>query len=296
MFIQHITIHNFGAIRHYDADLTQELNLIESRHTDEIAAVVGFLLCNTPPPTIPEQWLQADTRISAVIHLEETTYSICAKPQSGQLQLFATDATGGDATAQYQYALSHCKEQDEIESFDGQDKTMPLRLYRYRYREDDDDLSGRTERLADTNTFHRYLCQYTQDFRPEPINSKKKYQMAVSEQGIFEARYPGFSGEVFLSETEEKLFLYICFLNIAEFWAGFETIRDLHHEKKPLLIRDFIEFLDESVNINALVARTQKLQRQIIILTSPMDEEIKKKWMGELNGIFFKSCSAVCSR
>lgn len=279
MFIQHITIHNFGVIRYYDADLTQELNLIESRHTDEIAAVVGFLLCNTPPPTIPQQWLQADTQISAVINLEDTAYSICAKPQLGQLQLIATDATGGDATAQYQYALSHCKEQDEIESFDGQDKEVPLRLCRYRYREDDDDLSGRTERLADTNTFRRYLCQYTQDFRPEPINSKKKYQTAVSEQGIFEARYPGFSGEVFLSETEEKLFLYICFLNIAEFWAGFEKIRDLHHEKKPLLIRDFIEFLDESANINALIARTQKLQRQIIILTSPLDEESKKKWV-----------------
>lgn len=278
MFIQHITIQNFGAIRAYEADLTQELNLIESRHIDEIAAVVSLLLCNAPPPAMPEQWLQEGTRISAIIRLEDTTYSVCAKPQLGQLQLFATDATGGDATAQYQYALSHCAEQDAMEAFDGKDKTMPLRLCRYRYREDDD-LSGKTERLVDTNTFRRYLCQYIQEFRPEPINSQKKYQAAVSEQGIFGVQCSGFSGKIFLSETEEKLFLYICFLNIAEFWAGFEKIRDLHHEKKPLLIRDFVEFLDESANINALIARTQKLQRQIIILTSPLDEKSKKEWV-----------------
>ena len=196
---------------------------------------------------------------------------------------------------QYQYALSHSAEQDQIEAFDGQDKTMPLRLCQYRHREEADDLSNRTERLVDTNIFRRYLCQYIQNFCPEPINSKKKYQAAVSAQGIFEAQYPGFSGDVFLSETEERLFLYICFLNIAEFWAGFERIRDLHHEKKPLLIRNFIEFLDEEANINALIVRTQKLQRQIIILTSSLDEKSKKKWMEENNGIFLEPCSGVCS-
>ena len=92
--------------------------------------------------------------------------------------------------------------------------------------------------------------------------------------------YPGVSGEILLSETEEKLFLYICFLNIAEFWADVENIRNMHHEKKPLIIKNFIEFLDQTTDIDGLIARTTKLGRQVIILTLPMQESLKKKWMG----------------
>ena len=295
MFIQHITIENFGAILLYDTDLTQELNLIDSRYTDEIATAIKLLLCSRPNAAIPEHWIQAGTRISAAVCLENTVYQVCVTPQLGQLQLLATDSAGADVTVQYQYALFHCAEQDAIESFDGEDKRTPLRIYRYWCHEEDDDLSRRTERLADTKTFRRYLQQYIQNYRPEPINSQKKYHTTISPQGAFDVAFPGVVDRIHLSETEKRLFFYICFLNVAEFWVGFETLRDLHHEKKPLLIQNFVEFLDEAADIDGLIARTQKLHRQMIILTSPMDEELKKKWIGGNNGVFLKSCNAVCS-
>ena len=93
--------------------------------------------------------------------------------------------------------------------------------------------------------------------------------------------YSDVCGEINLSQTEEKLFRYICFLNIAEFWEDIENVRNIHHEKKPLLVKNFIDFLDESTDINSLIARTVQLGRQVIILTLPMQETIKKKWMGE---------------
>ena len=268
MVISHLTIRNFGAIQFYDADFTPELNWIHSRYTDEISTALGFLLCNKTSPVIPKQWLQACTYIFAEIRLADTVYKVWAKPALGRLQLFVVDPSGADATARYAYALSHCPEQDAIETFDGQDKTTPFRLCRYRNLEDRDDLSHRTHRLADTKAFRRHLFQYIHSLPPEPINSKKNYQAAINAQGAFEVVQPGVPGKVFLSETEEKLFFYICFLNIAEFWVDFERTRDLHHEKKPLVIQNFLEFLDESVNSNGLIARTRKLQRQIMILTS----------------------------
>ena len=281
MYIQHVTIENFGAIRFYNVDFTSELNLIESRHTAEIAAAIAFLLCNKLPSAIPEQWLQEDTRISATVSLEDATYVVCAKSHLGQLQISAVDPTGADTKVQYQYELSHCPEQDDIEAFDGQDKTTPLRLYRYYCREDPNDLSGRTGCLVDTKTFRRHLYQYIQNFRPEPINSKKNYQAAMDSQGKFQVFYPGFSGDVYLSETEQKLFHYICFLNVAEFWADIEKIRDMHHEKKPLVIENFLEFLDDSTDIQGLIARTVKLQRQVLILTPPMQKEMKQNGIGK---------------
>ena len=154
-------------------------------------------------------------------------------------------------------------------------------------------MSSRTESLTDTKTFRSHLIQYIKAFRPEPINCKKDYLTAMTSQGRFEVCCPGVSGHICLSETEEKLFLYICFLNVAEFWADIEKIRDLHHEKKPLVIQNFLEFLDESTDIRALAARTIKLQRQIIILTPPLSVYMKAKWTRKdgLRGILFKSGS-----
>ena len=295
MFIQHIAIENFGAIRHYDTELQQGLNIVESRYGAELHEAIGFLVCNGGVSGIPEQWLRDDLLISATIRLEDTVYTVCIRSVSGRPQISATDPIGNDVTAQYKYALSHCEEQNSAELFGGWEPYIHLRLSGYCDQDFWAVLSDRTDRLIDTKTFHRYLYNYIHSFVPEPLGSKKNYLASINQQGKFEVILPGFDGEIHLSETEKRLFSYICFLNVAEFWAGFEVMRDLHHEKKPLLIQDFLEYLDAGADISGLIARTQKLHRQIIILTSPMEGEIKKKWMGENNGIFFKSCSAGSS-
>lgn len=292
MIIRRITIQDFGSVQFYETALTPELNIVDSHYTPEILATIEFLLCSKALQTIPPTWIQPTTRLTAEVLSETGVYTVTAMPCNGRLALTVTDYSGTDATDAYQYMLSHCPEQDATDSFDGQDKTLPLRLCWYRNCADaPENMSDKTDSLTDTKTFRCHLLGYIKAFQPEPINCKKAYQTAITPQGRFEVFYPGVSGNVSLSETEEKLFLYICFLNIAEFWADIEKIRDMHHEKKPLVIQNFLEFLDESTDIRALVARTIRLQRQIIILTGPMDEETKKKWLGKdgLNGILFES-------
>lgn len=284
MIIRYITICNFGSVRSYHTALNPKFNLIDTHFIPELSAAFEFLLCSKARQGIPTVWIRENTRITAGILLNNTIYTANVTPGKDRLQLAVTDPSGNDVTDYYRYTLSHCPEQDVTERFDGQDKTLPLRLCWYRNREDDEipvDLSDRTERLADTKTFRSHLIRYIKAFQPEPIHCKKNYQTTINEQGKFEVLYPGATGEVFLSETEEKLFLYICFLNIAEFWADIEKIRDLHHEKKPLLIQNFLEFLDESTDISSLITRTLKTKRQGILLTPPLNEKIKKKWIGK---------------
>ena len=137
--------------------------------------------------------------------------------------------------------------------------------------------------MVSTKTFRSHLIRYIKAFEPEPINNIKNYKATINNQGRFEVVYPGVSDELLLSETEEKLFWYICFLNVAEFWTDVENIRNMHHEKKPLIIKNFLEFLDQTTDIDGLIARTTKLGRQVIILTLPMQESLKRKWMGKYN-------------
>jgi len=281
MIIQRITIQDFGSVQFYDTVLTPELNIIDSRYTPEISAAIEFFLCSKAQQTIPSMWLRSSTRLTAEVLSETDAYTVTATHCDGRLTLAVTDNNGMDVTDAYQNMLSHCLEQDATEKFDGRDKALPLRLCWYRNCDDaPENVSNRTESLTDTKTFRSHLIQYIKAFHPEPINCKKDYQTAITSQGRFEVFYPGVSGHICLSETEEKLFLYICFLNIAEFWTDIEKIRDIHHEKKPLMIQNFLEFLDESTDISALVARTIKLRRQIIILTPPLSEDMKAKWIG----------------
>lgn len=260
------------------------MNILGTEYIPEISAAIEFLLSSKSTKSVPKSLLRNNTTISANVSLGSEIYRISAASCGEQFLLTATDARGKDVTALYQNALSHCPEQDAAENFDGKDNSLPLRFCWYRKPEDQDaigDISGRTNRLIRTKAFRAHLNQYIRTFQPESINCRKRYQARINHTGKFEVICPGISGDILLSETEEKLFLYICFLNIAEFWADIEKIRNLHHENKPLLIRNFLEHLDESTDISGLIARTNKLQRQVIILTTPLGE--KEKRNGSVN-------------
>ena len=266
MMIKEFTIRNFGPIGSARVQLAPVLNRILCPCTEAFSDVLQLLLCSKDPEEIPAHYLQENTHISARICLDGRNYRVRIRPCEGRLQMSVTDSEGADVTAFYQYVLRHCPEQDDLESFNGQDRSLPMRLYQYRNWEDMEDLPERTRHMADTQTFQSCLQKYIADYRPEPINSKKDYRVEIDDRGNFRVVHPEITGRVFLSETEEKLFLYTCFLNIAEFWCSVQKLRDLHHEKKPLIIQNLLDRMDASVNITGLTDRTVRLQRQIIHL------------------------------
>lgn len=285
MIIKHITVKSFGSVNIYDAVLNPKLNILDTFFTLEISTAIELLLCSKAFSKFEGACVREETLITAEVLLDGYVYFVELKPNdSGLLKITATDTIGNDATDYYCHAMSHCHEQDATECFDGQDKSFPLRLCWYLGFDEYDvpnDMASKTNYLTKTNTFRSHLIRYIKAFEPETINNQKKYTTSINEDGRFEVVYPGISGEIPLSETEEKLFLYICFLNIAQFWEDVEKIHDMHHEKKPLLIKNFLEFLDQTTDIHDLVSRTIALGRQVIILTLPMDK--KKKWIGDNN-------------
>lgn len=295
MRIRRITIRDFGAVRFWDAALTRSLNIIDSHYTREISAAIALFLCSKAQQVIPSTWIRSTTHLCAEVLAQKRIYTVTATPGNDRLTLTATDDSGTAATDAYQYMLSHCPEQDATDRFDGQDKTLPLRLCWYRNGENAPvDLAGATQRRTELNIFRSHLIGYIKAFQPEPIHCRKNYLITINKDGCFSVICPGVPGRVSLSETEKKLFHYNCFLHIAEFWANIERLRDLHHEKKPLVIQNFLEYLDASTDISALLARTAKLRRQIILLTLPCKEDEKHKWMeGEdPYGIFFEFSSS----
>lgn len=287
MNIKDITVINFGSIRFFKTTLNPQLSVIETKYLSEICVAIEILLCNKTVSSLPDEWVRSDTEITAEICLKNTTYLVSAKADCStphRLVLQVQTADNENAKQQYLSLLSHCLEQDVIEQFDGRDKSIPLRLCWYRNDEDYQPsgcLAQNSNNIATTNTFRSRLAKYIKAFEPELINNHKAYRVGVNRNGKFDVYFPGINADLCLSETEEKLFLYLCFLNIAEFWSDIEAIRNLHHIEKPLLIKNFLEYLDESVDIENLIRRTVMLGRQVIIITLPIQNEILNKWIGD---------------
>ena len=177
---------------------------------------------------------------------------------------------GHEKTREYLYLTSHCAEQDLCDVFDKDVQKMFFKPIQYldedRYYSSGD-LSKCTDRLSETKAFRSYLKAFIKDFKSEIIRDGKRYELYVKKDGKYAVRYKGDNDiPVFLSESEQTLFRYLCFLRTAEFWQGFEELRNLHALKKPLLVKDFLSRLDESINIENLLKRTTELERQVIIL------------------------------
>ena len=73
--------------------------------------------------------------------------------------------------------------------------------------------------------------------------------------------------KVFLSESETVLYHYLSFISIADFWSRAEKIRNLNRVNKPLIVSNFLERLDGSIDLSEIVRRTNKIDRQVIMFS-----------------------------
>ena len=276
MILRNITVINLGAIEHFSCDFEGGLNVLGARYADELSYAIRVLLNHKDIMPLPQDAVRADSQILAKIFMEDRQYGIVALPDAVRkcFVLKAYSEQGRDVTGEYLYLTDHCAEQDRSDVFEGTDKDLPLRFLQYA-NEDvffaRNELSRRTGELSNLKAFRAYLRSFTANFQPELIREGKQYEIVLGNDGHYGVRHKN-DGEmsVCLSESEQILFRYLCFLRTAEFWRGFEELRNLHGVKKTLIIKDFLERLDESIDTSDIIGRTSALGRQVIILTLPI--------------------------
>lgn len=276
MILRNIAITNFGAIRHYSYNFEEGLNVLHTRHTDELDYAVRVILNHKAIPPLPQYAVRADSRIAATIFIEKKQYKMIALPDTVRkcFLLKAYNEQGEDVTNEYRYLTDHCAEQDRADVFEVTDRDMPLRFLQYANEDvffPRNELSRLTGDLSNLKAFRAYLRYFIAHFQPELIREGKYYEIVMKNDGRYDVRHKHYEGSpVCLSESERVLFRYLCFLRTAEFWYGFEDLRNLHEVKKSLIIKDFLERLDESIDTSSIINRTMELGGQVIILTLPI--------------------------
>lgn len=273
MKLQSIKIVQLGAIDCFSKELWQRSELLQSRYADEIAYAVSIVLNHKEIQPLPLGAAREGTKIEATVFAEQKRYEIVAvfDAEEKNFALRAYNESLIDVTGEYLYLTDHCTEQDCSEIFDGTRKDMTLQFLKY-IREDlyfsRRELCERTGDMSNLKAFRAYLRTFVKDFKPEPIREGKGYEIFFEDSGKYGIRYKNDCGmPVLLSESEHTLFRYLCFLKTAEFWRGFEEIRNLHGIKKPLIIKNFLSRIDQSIDVDDLLRRTERLGRQIIILS-----------------------------
>ena len=271
MMLKRLTIQRLGSLDTFSCNFTETVNVLKLRYADEVSYALRLVLNHkVRPPLFPTR---ADTRIDAIVRIDGTEYWTVLLPngENDTLTLKAYHNTGEDATSEYVYRCSHCAEHDQSDIFDGAEDTMLLRFLQYANEDLYDtqhELAAKTEGLSTLRAFKAYLRTFIKNFKGETICEGKHYEIILKPNGRYAVKHK-IDGHrpVLLSESERTLYRYLCFLRTAEFWRGFEEIRNLHGIKKPLIIKDFLNRLDESINAKELLRRTEELGRQIIILS-----------------------------
>ena len=268
MLLKKISISHLGGIKNFSRDFTNSLNVVKGRYSDELCCAITAVLHNKSTSCMPPIWICRESRIDAVVSINKKTFHIRITPNEdlNEIKLSAFDELDQEVTAEYLYLTSHCAEHDLSDIFNGNEKHAFLRILNCLNEPEISDRSA--DGLLHIKAFRSYAFDYVQNFKPEPLREGKRYEIVLEKNGLYGVRCMD-DGEqpVYLSESEQTLFRYLCFLKTAEFWQGFEEIRNLHSVKKPFVIKDLLERLDESIDISALFDRTLNLGRQIIVLT-----------------------------
>ena len=249
------------------------MNILVDYRRDELSFAFGVIFNQKIPPR-RNYSVGVDTKIEANLLLSEKEYRVVAvfDKREERFKLSCFDSSGADVTNEYLYLTRHSYEQDSADVFFGDEDEESYRFLRYANEDlyySKGELSSVTGGLSDIKAFRRYLHDFLGNSQPELLRNGKGYEIFLSESGRYAVRYKD-SGSLatMLSASEKMLFKYLCFLRTAEFWHGFEEIRNLHGIKKPLIISGFLEKLDESIDVRELLNRAKKLKRQTILITN----------------------------
>ncbi len=275
MILKELTIERFGKIEHLNVLLREQVAAITVPDTESIVKAIGLAANNKSLTDRSGAFtVSTDTQITLNLEIAGHPYTITARgqPHSSECIYEATDCKTNaavDASSLFGNMLL-CKEEESLIYYRYDPKNaFSNRLLQYRDPEKYyalEDFQKKTNGFGLTQTFRAYLkdfirkygtCDYFTDSYKTELRSDGRFILHCPE-------LPNFTADP--NEQEKKLFDFYCYIQVNKFWCGFEDIRDMNHEKRPMLI-DAGE-LNEYTGFHKLLAESKGLGKQMILMNS----------------------------
>ncbi len=121
--------------------------------------------------------------------------------------------------------------------------------------------------LSQTKTFRHCLCRFVQSFQPEKLLPGKDLWLYLEKNGRFTVRRRQDGARMpQLSETEQAIFQYLCFLELRRFWNVVRQKCRYPERRFSVVILDFSQRLDESVDFNALLLKAKEIANRVVVI------------------------------
>ena len=250
--IKNIVLENIGFIDYFESPFNGGLNIVKTHDGETLAYSLGCITANFPLCKSFPTLLKRDSNIRSSLTLDKD---------------YIFDMQGNNKKISSLFSQS--REEDNFCFYiNGKFKNHKARLAEYKdyeYFYPNCKFLKLTNGSCISRSFRAYLTEYIRNFKPQRLNPKKNFLIDINEIGEFYARNENGS-DVFLSASEANLFDFLCFINLIEFWEGFEEIKDFNHIKKPITITELFEMIDESIPRDFILQRLKKLNRQIFLI------------------------------
>ncbi len=246
--INNIVLENIGSTDYYCSDFSEGLNIIKHEDSETLAYSLGYITNNVTLCKKFPTLLKSNSNIRSEITLDKS-------------YIFDTQSQNNKISSLF----SQSREEDNFCFYvNGKFKKHKAKLSEYKdfeYYYSRDRFSKDTNGACLSRTFRAKLAEYIRNFKSQKLNPRKDFYMRINEKGEFYVE-----GNPDLSASEANLFDFLCFLNVIEFWESFEEIRDFNHIKKPIVITELFEMIDESIPKDFILKRLEGLNRQIFLI------------------------------
>ena len=275
MIIKRIRIKDFGKDDRFEVSFDPQLAVLPAPSAKTILKAIGLVL-KSRFPVGEKRIAAAGSEIEAEINLSDKPLLITAAKSSEEAGFVYEVKTADGKRYDDFYGMIHqCAEEENLTCFayDRNDRYSDRLLHykdfeKYYARGQFTEL---TDGIGNTKVFRSCLNKYINTFAAQDFEPDSPRRMIINDTGQFRLKGP--PGNDKLSEAEDILFEYLCFLNVNQFWEKVEAIRDFNHVTWPLFIGGLPMFRGKTDDNAYYVEKTLAFNRQVFVCDPVTDAE-----------------------
>ena len=276
MILKKLKIENFGKIKHLELFFDPQLAIISNLNADEIIQAIGLVTNNkiiAARNTKQTYW--DNTCISAELEINGQSILLFAREQllhnTLEHDAYKKENMEPISPVELFRSIRLCEEEKILTYYRFSRRNNYAERFLH-YKDPDKYYSpGEFQKLTDgmgtTRSFRACLAEYIRDYKTE-IFPKYGCEVDLLSDGRFVSSGANSSNDdISVNEADTKLFDFLCYIDVNAFWGRFEDIRNMNHEKWPMII-DAVDLLN-SPDYDELRSKAISLGRQLIIKRAP---------------------------
>lgn len=267
MVIRKIQISGFEDIDRFESSFDSQLAILPSRNAEAIIKAIGvtlksrFLMGYSLNP-INDAEIRVKAELSGKIH----DISVTGLPIEAGFDYEVMNEDGKPCKDFYDRI--HQSPEEEYLSrflFDRRNRYSDI-FMRYKDVEkyySKGQFAALTDGIGNTRLFRASLNEHMKGYMPQDLSLREDDPIVINNTGRFVLK--GISGTASPTETGDRLFEYLCFLNVNLFWKKVEAVRDLNHVDWPLFLGHLPEMQGRNSDHPGYLKKALSLNRQVFL-------------------------------